>query len=144
MSVAPDQPAATASITVEYASGSVDYLVQTFHVSTAEAVRRQELQRTAAGLQEELAAGFPDVYAGAWIDQEHGGILNIGATDPAGLSGLKFRVNTSPKPSALADAGDQANASGRKPLRRRSTEAEPVEHELELATRVLGPCQTSR
>lgn len=83
--------------------------------------------------------------AGAWIDQEHGGILNTGATDPAALSGLKFRVNTSPKPSALADAGDQANASGRKALRRPGRPTPNLSSTSRSWPPVRSdPCQTSR
>ena len=67
-------------------AGSVGYLTRTYGVSPAEAMRRLELQRTAASLQDVLARDYPDTYAGAWIDQEHGGLLMIGSTRPATLT----------------------------------------------------------
>ena len=67
-------------------AGSVGYLTRTYGVSPAEAMRRLELQRTAASLQDVLARDYPDTYAGAWIDQEHGGMLMIGSTRPATLT----------------------------------------------------------
>ena len=67
-------------------AGSLDYLTRTYGVSTGEAMRRLELQRTAAALQDVLARDYPDTYAGSWLDQEHGGVLLIGSTRPAALT----------------------------------------------------------
>jgi streptogrisin C len=66
-------------------AGALDYLSRTYGVGAGEAMRRLELQRTAAGLQEVLARDFPDTYAGSWIDQRHGGVLMIASTRPAVL-----------------------------------------------------------
>src|SRR5690349_7086743 len=67
-------------------AGSVAYLRTTYGLTAAEAMRRLELQRTAATLQDVLARDYPDTYAGSWIDQEHGGVLMIGSTDPAAFT----------------------------------------------------------
>ncbi|MFC8850881.1 MULTISPECIES: S1 family peptidase [unclassified Micromonospora] len=70
--LAPVQPANVA--------GSVDYLTRTYGVSTTEAVRRLELQRTAAALQDVLARDHADTFAGSWIDQDNGGVLFVAST----------------------------------------------------------------
>jgi len=67
-------------------AGSLDYLTRTYGVDPGEAMRRLELQRAAAALQDVLARDYPDTYAGSWLDQEHGGILMIGSTRPAALT----------------------------------------------------------
>jgi streptogrisin C len=66
---------------------SVDLITSTFHVSQAEAIRRLELQRDASGLADRLAQQLPNAYAGMSIDQQHGGVLVISATNPALITG---------------------------------------------------------
>jgi streptogrisin C len=65
---------------------SVDYLRSAFHVSQQEAIRRLVLQRDTPAIVARLEREFPNEYAGAWLDQEHGGTLMIAATDPATLT----------------------------------------------------------
>jgi streptogrisin C len=85
---APVTLPAQAALTQADAPGSVDYLVAQYHVSSAEALRRLELQRTAGGLQETLEGRLADSFAGSWIDQENGGVLMIGATRPIEMEGV--------------------------------------------------------
>jgi streptogrisin C len=59
---------------------SVAYLVGTYHVSTADALRRVRLDAESAALGRRLAAALPDEYAGMWLDQRHGGVLVVAAT----------------------------------------------------------------
>ena len=80
---APIALADPAPLSVAQVKGSVDFLKRQYGVDTTEALRRLELQRTAGRLQTTLADRFPDVYAGSWIDQDHGGVLMIGATRTA-------------------------------------------------------------
>lgn len=77
-------------------AASVDYLRQHYHVGAAEAVRRLALQQAASNLQGRLIDTMPDRYAGMWLDQEHGGVLVVAATDPAAVR---------PALAALPDAG---------------------------------------
>ncbi|WP_200207086.1 hypothetical protein [Micromonospora coerulea] len=86
-----------APLTVEQARGSVAYLRAAYGISEREALRRLELQRTSAELDAALSAGYPDDYAGMWLDQEAGGVLVLAATRPE-------RVR-----SALRSAPDQAH-----------------------------------
>lgn len=65
---------------------SVDYLKETYGVSTANALRRLELQRMSPVLAERLQRQFPDSYAGIWLDQDHGGVLVVAGTDAAAIS----------------------------------------------------------
>ena len=60
---------------------SVEYLVGAYQVSEAEAVRRLRLGADSAGLVRRLADALPGEYAGAWLDQQHGGHLVVAATD---------------------------------------------------------------
>jgi streptogrisin C len=61
---------------------SVAYLVAAHQVDRKEALRRLELQRTAAKLDAALKVEAAGEYAGMWIDQQAGGLLMIATTDP--------------------------------------------------------------
>ncbi len=61
---------------------STEYLVASFQVDQQEALRRLELQRTAAKLDAALRVEAADEYAGMWMDQQAGGLLMIATTDP--------------------------------------------------------------
>jgi hypothetical protein len=61
-------------------AGSVAYLQQHYGVSQAEAMRRLNLQLRAQSLAAWLERRFPDSFAGLWLDQDHGGVLMISAT----------------------------------------------------------------
>ncbi|HKE52343.1 MAG TPA: hypothetical protein VKE25_12620 [Actinomycetes bacterium] len=76
---------------------SVDYLKRTYLISTAEALRRLELQRISPALAERLKREFPDSYGGMWLDQDHGGVVVIAGT------------NTKAIGAALADQPDRAH-----------------------------------
>ncbi|MET1075742.1 MAG: hypothetical protein ABWY11_24040, partial [Umezawaea sp.] len=87
---------------------SVRYLVQTFGVSEREALRRLELQRDAAGLDERLRRDAGAEYGGMRIDQEAGGVLVVSMTKPAAaepfLAGLdRAHVRTDQVGYSLAD-----------------------------------------
>jgi streptogrisin C len=62
--------------------GSVAYLTTTYGVSEEEALRRLELQRASPALAKHLAQQFPHEYAGMWLDQDNGGVLMVGMTQP--------------------------------------------------------------
>jgi streptogrisin C len=62
---------------------TIEYLTKEYGITTAEAMRRLELQRTSALLDEELQKSYPDSYGGMWLDHDNGGVLVVGATDPA-------------------------------------------------------------
>ena len=87
-------PATAAPVTISAQSpldaanvrGSLTYLMTHYHVSTAEAMRRLELQRYDAQITPKLAATFGSTYAGSWIDQDHGGVLVINSTEPSTLA----------------------------------------------------------
>jgi hypothetical protein len=64
------------------ANGSVAYLMAVYDLDKNEAVRRLELQRISPQLQEWFRGGYPDEYAGMWIDQVGGGVLKIAFTRP--------------------------------------------------------------
>jgi len=74
--------AASVSLTVADAPGSVAYLREAYGVSEREALRRLELQQASTGLAQRLAARFPDEYGGIWLDQAGGGRLIVGMTRP--------------------------------------------------------------
>ena len=61
---------------------SVDYLRATYDISESEAVRRLMLQQNMTAMTDWLAGTYPDDYAGAWLDQEHGGTMVVAATRP--------------------------------------------------------------
>lgn len=61
---------------------SVAYLTSAYHISTADAARRMRLQADKDALTRRLADALPREYAGAWLDQGHGGVLAIAATNP--------------------------------------------------------------
>ena len=44
------------------------------------------MQGEADQLDAQLRAGYPDAYAGMWLDQSHGGVLRIATTDPTELA----------------------------------------------------------
>jgi hypothetical protein len=85
-------PASSGPLTVADAPGSVAYLRATYQISEPEALRRLALQRAATLLAPQLAARFPDQYAGLWLDQSGGGVLRVAMTTPslldAALSGV--------------------------------------------------------
>ncbi len=56
---------------------TIDYLTKEYGITTAEAMRRLELQRTSALLDEELLKSHPDSYGGMWIDHAGGGVLVV-------------------------------------------------------------------
>lgn len=62
---------------------TIESLTKEYGITTQEAMRRLELQRTSALLDEELLKSHPDTYGGMWLDQASGGVLVIGATSPA-------------------------------------------------------------
>jgi streptogrisin C len=66
--------------------GSVAYLESAYHVTQAEAMRRLVEQREMPKLTAYLARRFPALYAGARLDQAHGGSIVIEATQPADLA----------------------------------------------------------
>jgi streptogrisin C len=61
---------------------SVAYLVGTYHIGAADAMRRLRLQVDEDALTQRLAAALPGEYAGGWLDQRHGGVLAIASTRP--------------------------------------------------------------
>jgi streptogrisin C len=61
---------------------SVGYLAATYHVSTADALRRLRLSAAEDGLGRKLSAALPREYAGARMDQRDGGVLVVAATRP--------------------------------------------------------------
>jgi streptogrisin C len=61
---------------------SVAYLVGTYHVGTADAMRRMRLQADKEALTRRLAVALPGEYAGGWLDQRHGGVLAVASTRP--------------------------------------------------------------
>ena len=65
---------------------SVNYLTSTYRITTSEALRRLMLQREAPRLNNQLAEQFPDSFAGTWIDQDHGGVLVVGTTQPKAMT----------------------------------------------------------
>lgn len=77
-------PAPTADTIV--APASIAYLREQYGVSEAEARRRLALQQSSTALERELAAAYPDEYAGMWLDQEAGGVLRVAATQPERLA----------------------------------------------------------
>ncbi|MFR9776764.1 trypsin-like serine protease [Micromonospora sp. MS34] len=104
--------AATARPVAEVAQdapASVSYLAGRYRVSRDEAARRVALQELSASLAASLAAGFPDTYAGMWLDQAHGGVLTIGATSTAPIATAV---------AGLPDAAHMKVVPVRYPLRR--------------------------
>lgn len=81
-------------------AGSVQYLVEKFSVDQREALRRLELQSILPSLAEELQERFPTEYAGAWLDQENGGVAKIATTDTTRVDRVlsairaRFKVET--------------------------------------------------
>lgn len=61
---------------------SVDYLIDTYGISTGEAVRRVALDADSVELGQRLAQELPDDYAGMWLDQRDG-VMVVTATDPS-------------------------------------------------------------
>ncbi|MBB5897572.1 trypsin-like serine protease [Kutzneria kofuensis] len=66
-------------------AGSMSYLEQAYGVSPAEALRRLELQLDATRLDTTLRAKASASYGGMALDQQHGGVLTVDATDPAAV-----------------------------------------------------------
>jgi streptogrisin C len=75
-----------AALPLSQVRGSVAYLESAYHVTQAEAMRRLVEQREMPKLTGYLAGKFPARYAGAWLDQAHGGSIVIEATRPAALA----------------------------------------------------------
>lgn len=67
-------------------AASVGYLEQTYGVSQAEALRRLDLQLDATQLDTTLRAKASASYGGMSIDQQHGGVLTVDATDPEAIT----------------------------------------------------------
>jgi streptogrisin C len=61
---------------------SMQYLITTYGVSEAEALRRLELQNDAQQLEGMLQKELPDEYGGMWLDQDNGGVLVVAVTRP--------------------------------------------------------------
>jgi streptogrisin C len=61
---------------------SVGYLTTTYHVGTADALRRLWLATAAEDLVRRLSSALPGEYAGARLDQRNGGVLVVAATRP--------------------------------------------------------------
>lgn len=61
---------------------SVGYLTATYHVGTADALRRLRLATAEEDLVRRLSTGLPGEYAGTWLDQRGGGVLVVAATRP--------------------------------------------------------------
>jgi streptogrisin C len=66
-------------------AASVGYLEQAYGVSQAEALRRLRLQLDAAQLDTTLQAKASASYGGMAIDQAHGGVLTVDATNAAAI-----------------------------------------------------------
>ncbi|MEV6608816.1 S1 family peptidase [Kutzneria sp. NPDC051319] len=66
-------------------AASMSYLEQAYGVSPAEALRRLELQLDASRLDTTLRAKASATYGGMAIDQQHGGVLTVDATDQAAI-----------------------------------------------------------
>lgn len=66
-------------------SASLGYLEQAYGVNQAEALRRLELQVDATKLDTTLRTKASASYGGMAIDQQHGGVLTVDATDPAAI-----------------------------------------------------------
>ena len=62
---------------------SIDYLTSTYKVDEAEALRRLQLQKDAQDLDGVLRREHPGEYGGMWLDQDHGGVLNVAMTNPS-------------------------------------------------------------
>ncbi|MFG1712454.1 hypothetical protein [Micromonospora sp. NPDC049203] len=73
-------------LTAAQVRGSIAYLQSEYGVSESEALRRLDLQRMNAVLDEQLALNYPDTFAGAEIDQAAGGLLLIHATDTRAIA----------------------------------------------------------
>ncbi len=67
-------------------TASMAYLQAHYGTTKAEATRRLKLQGEADQLDAQLRAGYPDAYAGMWLDQSHGGVLRIATTDTTELA----------------------------------------------------------
>ena len=67
-------------------TASVAYLEAHYGITKAEAARRLKLQSQADQLDAQLRAGYPDAYAGMWLDQSHGGVLRIATTNASALA----------------------------------------------------------
>ncbi len=72
--------AAVVSAEVAKAPDSVAYLVDTYGVTQAEAVRRLKVQAASRDIGKRPRQDFPDRYAGIWLDQKNGGELVVGMT----------------------------------------------------------------
>ena len=66
-------------------SASLGYLEQAYGVNQAEALRRLDLQLDATKLDSTLRAKASASYGGMMIDQQHGGVLTVDATDAAAV-----------------------------------------------------------
>lgn len=124
----PGQAAAAAmptpvgpTVTAAEAPGSVAYLVARYHVTQGEAVRRLELQRVSTQIDRWLRTTYPDLYAGMWLDQASGGVLNIGMVDPTKAA------------SALRNLADRAHVravAARWSLRQLESTAQQLDRQL--------------
>ncbi|MBP2337890.1 streptogrisin C [Saccharothrix coeruleofusca] len=88
---------------------SLRYLVQTFGVDQAEALRRLELQQDAVRLDAVLREKASAAYGGMWVDHDAGGVLVVAATGQAGvephldLLPSRQHVRVQPVARSLAD-----------------------------------------
>lgn len=85
--VASDVSAAvrTSALDPATVAASTAYLEQTYGVGPDEALRRLQLQSDATRLDATLRAKAAASYGGMAIDQQHGGVLTVDATDPAAV-----------------------------------------------------------
>jgi streptogrisin C len=72
--------------------GSIAHLRKTYGVTEREALRRLQLQVTAAGLADRLQRQSAGSYAGLSLDQEHGGVLVVATTQPLATAKLLTRT----------------------------------------------------
>ncbi|MEU8819039.1 hypothetical protein [Actinoplanes sp. NPDC048796] len=92
---------------VAKAPDSVAYLVDTYGVTQAEAVRRLKVQAASRDLGRQLRQDLPDRYAGMWLDQKNGGELVVGLTagdksDVAAKLPSFVRLRTQPATYSMA------------------------------------------
>jgi streptogrisin C len=76
-------PSLHTSLDPKKVSASIQYLTATYKVSEAEALRRLELQNDAQKLDATLRKEHSAEYGGMWLDQDHGGVLNLATTSTA-------------------------------------------------------------
>lgn len=97
VSALPTSPVATAGTGRfaydGYAPGdaAVEYLATTYHLTTAEAIRRLTLQDKAPAVDVAARRALGAAHGGTWIDQENGGDIVVGTTRPL-PAGARFSV----------------------------------------------------